>query len=501
LPKTTLEQEVAAVARARELLTEAGQNWWRKDRSDPPTADLQVASGVPVHVGWMRTDAGADPTSGIWWELDAVLVSRPAAATDPEAWRELAEDGRLVSPGLLLRPCVDHAVDAPAVRQAFSAWLEAITPPRDQRRTNAAHTWRPADNLPSLSDLVKPRPAGAPARTPAAIQVRENSYTLNTLRILKTASELVRQGEQYGDVLQAYPFIAELAATKDGRGPANSVHRLKAGRTLPRARRQRRPPGLTLPSLESQLLQALESGRSLKRPAALDGRQWTTVRRDFGPLLERFAVEVAIGRELPKPNAEVLATRKLFGFDGEYLRESKLLRANLAGVRRKDAKRRARLNGRHDKTRGVIVRGTAPYLLADTRLTALPLASRWLEKATAPAEVDLNGRTKDVFEAVLVSNYELLLEWIRTDSFVETLQLACGGKTANFRSCVTPRDKFDDLKQGRWMPFHFARVIDTVGDRWVSGFGASVGEVVRRVTLTDRAEASMTITEGGSVGT
>ena len=486
-----LEDALRAEIDQRELdgtsLVDHGQNWFSRSDRDPATADLCVRSGVTVHLGWLTTEQNGEPDSGIVWQLDAVLVDRPVRDTDPAAWRAGSEDGRIVTAGLLLRSCLTTPLDTIGLRGAYDYWLKGLLAAQSWR------DWSPRTRLPTLAAIRRGFPAGFPTRGPSDLRIDDDIYARNALDLLAAARALVAAspGQELGDALVAYPFAREILIDQSC-SPDSLVsgisRRSAAPDGLRRRRLSRRPPSASPPGLDGEIQLALGDGRKLKHVHGLDQVALDAVVATWGPLAARFAAELGGGLELSDPDDAVLAVRRRYALKSEPS-ASDWVRRRVEGLKRDTVKRLKRLQGRQDGGRAIL-RRTVPYLVADTRLAARPFAGRWLLKSQRPG--DLGGLSRELFEPVLKSNIELLLEWLRTDSFLETLDVVCGGKREAFRSCVTPGSSFDDLRVQARGKFHHARVQDSIGDRWIAGFGDTVGDVVKRLSFAPEASAFQT---------
>lgn len=466
-------------------------DWLELVYAQPHDPELRLASGVTVTVGRMLTEGTLGGGNGVWWQIDAVLLDRPHRPSDP--FLQGSPDQRMVVPGLLLRPCLNFPLNASQSRAAFQRWLDGIQP----------NGWQPEHGIPSLVELLSVPTLRALRRLPEPLSVGDTRYALATQRVLQEAREICeREGREPLQLLRSLPFLVELAATRsetiqlpsprvegvDGSTPPhrNYPHRSVLVNHRGRLARLRkkptrgRPPAVTLPSIAHHLFSAigLERYENIERPEHLTPARWRKVCDNFGPMRERFVAETCVQRDQGIVPPEIEAVRRHFGWRNGAFNEPYFGRRR-SRFRTDVATTFGRLKGRSEPGRGPVFRGLVPYLVADLRTLARPFAQRWLVPSPHPnGLVDLDPESS---AAVVEANIWLLVQWLRTGRFIETLDVVTGADKTLFESSLTPGKSFEDVAEQRHLPFHFVEVRDDLGDRWVSGFADSVDDLLRRI--------------------
>ncbi len=449
-----------------------GLNWLPAVDRVPANADLELASGFTVPLGFLASlGATEDGDLGVWWRLDAALASRPRHKADGRRG-----PSRMVHPAVLLRPCTDFVLDEGAVKSAFLRWVRELS---SQRRLDLEALRR---RMPAIEDLVLPRPPGWPVRRAGPLEVDPGAYRAHTVEALRAGRDALGTGRVRDPtrVWRELPWVAEQALREppeDGGLVIEDCERLSLLDELRPAQARGRARAHRLPSLAGALYEALPDGRGLPGALHLPPKAiYTDATRIIAPLPNRFAYEVCMAAGSRTP----WLARAVEDYGHTPSKRDSATRGLADAVK----KQWARLEGRAEKHR-TLVRRVVQYLVADTGVVARPFT------AHGAAERSSHGEVEQVAE--------LLLEWIRSDSCLETLELMAGGDRGALRFRC-PGETWSAFADERWGALHLARVrVDpedagfraAVGatpgadlahpvDTWVCGLGADFDEVWER---------------------
>ena len=392
-------------------------------------------------------------------------------------------------PALLLRPCIEFPLDVTALHSAARDWCER------------------AERIPLLFDLnpnvsgilqsvLLPRPQDFPERRAPPVPT-EGVNIEDAIEHLFGAVERLVDEDPPGRVLRELPFLAEIIASLSVGEEELLVPEYQRPDILTQLEleeRRGRPPNANTPNLAASLRDALPHGNASTNEFGLGSERAAQVSGQFGPALSRFALELGLGRGwrggVPPSLARV--RQELAGFD-----EEEMVRAATQLVRARQKLMR-RLDDQIDPDRTTIARTLCPMLLMDNGVLARPFLTKniWYGEPTG----DAAERTAEDSKRLL-NTARLLAEWMRSRTFLQTLYVACSGRTERLRFIASPAFDWLSYAKSRHLPLHLVHVTcspDHPGHRmataalpgaqltepvstWLMGFANDPQDLVRRL--------------------
>lgn len=362
----------------------------------PAWPDLRLASAATIPLGWMGSHRWTWDGAGVGFvsRLDVALFMRRGSGT--------------LAPGILVRPCLQPRVRPRAVLEPlFRSWLESVR--RLGLDERVVGNQRVA--VPQLEDVLFVPPRPWPSRRPTPLSAVQDGLDA----VLAIGERLLEQGDPRRGRLSELPQLRDALHARPPADAAWMPEDWERVRDFVRARGA--TPSWTPEPLATQIAEHLPDGREVRH-------WWAT----------RTGTQLALGRFARQAFALHLLSNE--GGLPERLPYDRHLRATAATLRDFAHRQERRRDESRRRRRGNGLRHIGPWAVV-TGQDVVPAAQRLVDAG---------------------QHFRVLLEWMRTPGFCETLRVVTDNGPANCRYLVSERADWDGLLEDRHGQFAVVRV-------------------------------------------